>query len=235
MYLLYIDESGDPGFSRSGTKHYVLLGVAIADRNIRTISERLEQIITRYFKAPPSPRELHYRDLLRAKPPFHILSQEQRISLADDIFKAVRDEELTLFATVIDKHAHSLRYLHPKRPDLLALELVIERFEHFLKRVDDVGCVVYDSRGKVQDEQLRDFFAQLRLAGTSIQRITHIVETIFFTPSDSTRILQLADFCAYAVFSKFEHQKGNRFQQIQMKFDRDKQGRIVGLKTWAPK
>ena len=46
-----------------------------------------------------------------------------------------------------------------------------------------------------------------------------MLDTIFFTPSETAPVLQLADFCAYAFFSKYEHDKTDRYGQIKTKLD----------------
>ena len=40
MYLMYVDESGDPGHSRYGSKHFILSGIQM---------NKINQILTRYF------------------------------------------------------------------------------------------------------------------------------------------------------------------------------------------
>ncbi len=231
MHLLYLDESGDPGFR--GTRHYVLLGLAIADREVKAASAEVDKLVLRRLGPRAEGGELHYRSLLRGKGLFRGMSDAARRRVADDVFRLLRRLPVTLFAAVVDTRKHQQQSLFPQRPDLWALALIVERFDAFLRRGRRSGCVVYDSRNRPQDSELRAFFDVLSRQGPRHLRPRRIVETVFFTPSHSTRLLQLADFCAYAVFSRYERPgKARRFAQIESQFYVDRRGQRAGLVEW---
>ncbi len=232
MYFIYVDESGDPGF-RGGTNYYVLLGVAVAEEQVNALARQMDDIVGRHLGQ--SGIELHFRKLVRGHAPFDRLSEQNRWRLVDDIFAAIGSSDVTLFASVIDKRKHQDRYTFPERPDILALELLVERFDIFLGRRNQLGCVVYDSRGKAVDDELRNFFSDWRYSGTSARKLRNIIETIFFAPSHATRLLQVADFCAHATFLHYERGNSQRFNQIEGRFDRNPQTNNVkgyGIKEW---
>lgn len=93
------------------------------------------------------------------------------------------------------------------------------------------GIIVFDTKTRWQDKKLRDLQDSFHRRGTSARQIKHIIETIFFVPSESSPIVQIADFCAYAVFSKYEHKREELFKKIETKFDTYKD-RCVGIKVW---
>jgi len=234
MYFLYVDESGDPGLD-GGTDHYVLLGVAIVEDIVNALARELQRVVQQY----PAMRggELHFRKLVRGEEPFDRLSKQDRWRLADDVFNTIAQADVTLFAVVVNKRRHTARYSFPRRPDLLALEFLVERFDIFLQRKKALGCVVYDSKGKAADDELRRFFDSWRQSGTSMRRLDNIIETVFFAPSNVTRLLQVADFCAHATFLCFERNNDVRFNQIKDKFDKDPEtGEVYGygIKKWPP-
>jgi len=99
------------------------------------------------------------------------------------------------------------------------LEAMTNRFQWFLERKNDVGVVVADSAGAPSDKALLSVFEKFKAQGTHFKLLRNVVDTIFFTPSHTSVMLQLVDFCAYAVFSKYERGKDDRFKQIQPKFD----------------
>src|SRR5262245_57727996 len=68
MYLLYVDESGDPGPHGS---HYLILGaVALFEGKWLPLERDLRLLIDRYFPAPPKPTEIHLADLRKGKKEF---------------------------------------------------------------------------------------------------------------------------------------------------------------------
>ncbi len=232
MYFLYVDESGDPGFG-SQTNYYVLLGVAVAEERVNSLARQLDSIVAKHLQDPGI--ELHFRRLVKGRPPFDQLSGQERWRLVDEVFEAIGSSDVTLIASVINKRGHQNRYTFPERPDILALEFLVERFDIFLGKRSARGCVVYDSRGKAADEDLRSFFADWRHSGTSVRKLGNIIETIFFAPSHATRLLQVADFCAHATFLHYERGNSQRFRQIESRFDRDPAtGNVTGygIKEW---
>lgn len=179
------------------------------------ISEGVSDIIKRYFVGLVPPKELHYSDLIHRKAPFNKINA---LPLAGEVFDLIAKLNVTLFAMVINKEEHWKRYLRPFPPPEYALEAMTNRFQRFLERQGAVGAMVLDRVGAA-DEALLKMFERFKTEGTMFQRPTRIIDTVFFTPSETSVLLQLADFCAYAVFSKFEHNKPKRFDQIQSKID----------------
>lgn len=259
MYFLYLDESGNTSLDK-GTTYYVLLGVAILDKNTKDISEQVKELI-RYIELELSngwrkvdsshpfsraikesseeylkvkPLELHYHDLIQGKPPYDVFDKPKRKEIADRMFEILVNNDVTLFASVINKRLHAKKYVLPIGPDLLGLEFIVGRFEHFLERQQDYGIIVLDEKGRKENLKIRNFFQDLREEGTGFKKLDKVIESIFLTPSEYTYSIQLADFAAYAVFSKFEHEKENRFREIEGKFDKI-DGNLVGIKVWEPR
>jgi hypothetical protein len=52
-YLLYVDESGDPGIS--GSSHLILAGAALFEGKWLPLEKDLRLLIDTYFPAPPKP------------------------------------------------------------------------------------------------------------------------------------------------------------------------------------
>lgn len=235
MYFLYVDESGDPGYE-SSCKHFVMLGTILHESKWKDLTAQIRVIKKKYFSGNVDLIEMHYYNLRRAKPPFNKLTHGQRFKLAEEIFALIGSVELTLLAAVIHKEKHRLKYRFPGAPDLLAFELLAERFDMFLDRQQgkdksEKGIVVFDTKTRWQDKKLRDLQDRFYRKGTSARQINNIIETIFFVPSESSVIVQISDFCAYATFSKYEHKNEELFKKIKDRFDTFK-GKLVGIKAW---
>lgn len=243
MYFLYLDESGDDG--ETGSNFYVLAGLAIKDSLLTSLQARVRSLIDERFKpwevahSPDMyfkenfkrPRlvdepdaivllrpELHYADLISNKRPYNTLDDAQRKELADEVFRIIVEADAKLFAVVIDKQKHFAKYALPKPVDLFAVEMIVERFQAYLESQSDVGVLVYDQKDRHNNVIFRNFVDTLRSNGTAMTTIPRIVENLMFLPSDLSEPLQLADFCAHAVFMKHERNKANRFSEIRRKF-----------------
>lgn len=246
MYLLYLDASGGddwpPPIGRSPTKFYVLAGLAIQPENWETAFTQVAELINEYFPDPKKrPNELHYSELIARKGPYGLLSESKRKELADNVFKITRNIKPTLFAIVVDKIRHYNQYKKPELPKQLALRFIAPHFSKFLQRRNEVGILIYDTNQARSDMFLREFLERARKAGIVLQtwedplrtqnRLDKVVESIFFLESHLSPIIQLTDFCAYAIFSKYEHGKEDRFNEIYDLFDRDN-GNVWGLVMW---
>jgi hypothetical protein len=72
MYLLYVDESGDP--NNTTENHFVLGGVAVFERQIYHLNEALNELQRQYFPTVNNTIEFHASDMYRRnKEPWHSL------------------------------------------------------------------------------------------------------------------------------------------------------------------
>lgn len=218
MFILYLDASGDPGqFTGKNSRYYVLAGLACKPEISHQTTALVQRVVAKYFSSSlPAPPELHYSRLIRKKHPYNKIDAK---SLADDIFGLIVGVDCVLFSMVLDKELHWQRYVKPWSPEEHTLEAMTNRFQSFLEKRNDVGIVVADSAGAPSDRALLDLFEKFKSQGTHFKQLRNIVDTVFLTPSHTSTMLQLVDFCAYAVFSKYERGKDERFRQVQPKLD----------------
>jgi len=220
MQILYLDASGDPGrYDGRNTKHFALVGLAVTPELSHALSKELRSITTLHFEAlkpEEKPKELHYHDLIQKKYPYNKINAK---ALADDVFQILTKTEATLFAMIINKEQHYQKYARPWPVRELALESMTNRFQKYLARKDDIGMMVYDSESTLINKSLTELFEEFKKYGTAFIYPENILDTVFFTPSETAPMLQLADFCAYTFFSKYEHNKTERYEQIKSKLD----------------
>jgi len=218
LKILYLDSAGDSGFPRKGSsKFYVLTGISADPTSWHSTADNVKRLAASYFgQVGQEPRELHYHHIINNRFPYNKMANKKQ--LADEIFNVVRSGEFVLFAMVLDKERHWRQYVNPDPPVIHMLEAMINRFELYLRRVNDVGAIVMDKSG-AEDKTLVTAFETYKKKGTNFQQITRIIDTVFFTPSETSVFLQLCDFAAYAVWSKYERNKDERFTEIESKFD----------------
>lgn len=103
-YLLYVDESGDPGIH--GSSHLVLAGAALFEGKWLPLDRDLRTLIDRYFPAPPKPTEIHLAELRQGRGAFRTLTAARRNGLLSDFCGLANNllpTELTMFTVIADK------------------------------------------------------------------------------------------------------------------------------------
>ena len=240
-YTLYLDATGDPGwpdpFGKSKIQWYVLAGLALSTENDLKAKLGAEELLGKYIpdnerrKWPDSHYEIHYHDLIFGHNIFSHLKHPQRKELADEIFDLIINCKPVLFATAINKLQHKHKYgERAYAPRILAMRATIHRFSMFLEREDFIGSVVVDTEEYKKDIGVRTLIHQLRRFGATIRGINYqprrenklkrILNAINLSPSEMSTGIQLADICSRSVWSHFEKQKSNRFDQLKVIFDR---------------
>jgi len=96
---------------------------------------------------------------------------------------------------------------------------MMERYQWFLERNEDLGIVVSDRENTSLMKILLVHYEEIKELGTGYKKMENIIDTIFFTPSYTCANLQIVDFCAYSMFRNFERGINDRFNQILPKFD----------------
>lgn len=142
-----------------------------------------------------------------------------------------------LFAECIDK-----LYFDPVKTgrsiNEQAFEQVVSRFEQYITKQRPPGedhqnfaIIVHDINHTVaqkHSKMMRQFFEE----GTLWTKVNHIVETPFFVDSRLTRMVQIADVCAWALRRYCENQETELFELIFARADR--QGpRTVGVRHYS--
>jgi len=232
MYLFYIDESGDPN-GWNVQDNFVLAGIAIYEGQIRSLSNELNRIQESHFPGISVPIEFHAQHIFKAKGRFRKWEKERRFTLLDDIFNVIENAKypgLITFAASI--HISAVTNGNQALRD--CLEAICDRFNTFLVRqfkkgYPDKGLLIIDRSGR--DRRIREIMSEFEQHGTERGYLGNIVDMPYFADSSHTRMLQLADFIAFACGRFFNSQDETYITKILTKIDRpSRDGPIVGLK-----
>lgn len=230
MYILYLDESG----AHAEARYFVLAGLAVFEREIHWFAQDLDLIQTRYFPDIEKPIEFHASALHtppdKTPEPFNRLTRDQKRELSAAIYGIIRNRRGILFGVAIEKAWHK-----HEEPYSLAFEDLTSRFDLFLRRYNAKNSPDREEqRGlvAVAESNYRDNLEILgeRFRGGSTRwgGIHAIADVPFFLPAKNTRLLQLADFCANAIYSRYHTGYTRDFDIIAPRFDRE-ENRIHGL------
>ncbi|HEY4025236.1 MAG TPA: DUF3800 domain-containing protein [Candidatus Dormibacteraeota bacterium] len=240
MFLLYVDESGKSGLNDPTQPYFVLAGVVVKNEDWRAIETAFEKAIEAIVPRPGRPPrwELHMADIANGQGHFKATPRRDRRRLCDAVLDLIDEFDLTLIATIVDKKGMQQKREWAKRPpEDWAYEFLVERYQHLLRRRQELGIVVGDEQ-KGAEALNRTSHALWRRSGTSaLRKVDRIVETVFFLPSHHSLMLQLADGVAYwcnramraAAARKEEPPEWTRLSRHLDALDN---GKRVGFKLW---
>lgn len=219
MYILYLDESG----THKHALYFVLAGLAIHESETFWLTRALDDLEREYFPDAAQPIEFHASKLhvaeRHAKPPFDALSHDRRAELIDAIYQVIAGSHATLFAIVIEKkNAGETVYED-------AFEQIVSKFDRMLRRPgatrmpNERGLVVIAD--SPYQTTITDRARRVWADGHRWGRLGAIADIPYFAPASNTRLLQLADFAANAVFRRYERGDARHFDPIAPRFDAD--------------
>lgn len=224
MYLLYVDESGTP--ESADEKYFVLGGIAMHEQRPYWLSEGLNKLEQKFFSAGEKV-EFHAQAITaHADEPWHSMSSQSRTAILDDLCTAISTSgpKVALFGVAIEKSSNH-------EPVLRAFEEICNRFDLYLKRLHaqgdtQRGLIIFDESR--YESTLQTLLKHYRETGTRFGKVKNFADVPFFADSKSTRMLQLADLVAYAVFRRYERSQTWLFDKLIGKFDVE-DGVIHGL------
>jgi hypothetical protein len=228
LYILYLDESGNE--SSPADRYFVLAGVAAFERQIHFLTEAVDAIQNRHLPGY-EPIPFHASPMRKGKDFWRKIPAETRATMLKEVGEVLassKDPGVALFAVAIQKSAA----LHGEKAVETAVEEICGRFNLFLARrfrLGDTqrGLLVF-AEGRFH-LRARTWVQTFRRSGTRIGAIRNFAEDLpYFAGANESRMLQLADYVAHAVFHHFDHGDSSLLHPILHKFDRDAD-RVHGL------
>ena len=222
MYVIYLDESGIPS-GWNNQNHFVIGGIAIHEGQISRMSKVLDDVQSAFFPSISVPLKFHAVEINSGHGRFRPIGKDIR----QNIMEAVYDEiaktaypNAVLFATVM----HISSVSNPDQSLRDTFQDIVQRVNTFLLRLykqgnPQKGRLVID-RSQSTENRYRTLTSDFRTQGTEYGYLGNIVDIPYFSQSSDTRLLQLADFCAYAVFRYYERNDGQFLKKILPRFDR---------------
>ena len=233
MFILYIDGSGS--VSNPDEKHFILAGVAVFERTVFHAIKALDDTVDSFGLDHPSGEiELHGNPMLQGKvAPWKSVARPRRVELMKETLGVLTGaaKNARAFGIVVDKQSIS-----PSDPVEYAFEEICNRFNLFLNRnfrsrggrAEDKqkGLVVMDESN--YEQPLQALARNFRISGTRWGHLRNMAEVPLFINSQASRLIQLADMLAFALWRKYEKSDSTFFDPIVSKFDADG-GVIHGL------
>lgn len=220
MHLLYLDESGS--VADPNQKFFVLAGVAVFERKTHWVEQRLNDVAARFSPANPYDVELHGspmrsgRDGWKAFPlqdRLQAIKDALRVGIAEEAMRGVR-----LFGAVVKKTS-----LAGEDPVEHAFEQLSSRFDLFLKRIyakhNDAqrGIILFDKAST--ERRIQTLAREFKYAGHTWGKTKNYAEVPVFLDSKASRLIQLADLVAFALYRFYEANDNSFYDIIKYCFD----------------
>jgi len=173
LYRIYIDETGNHDMKHAdepNQRFLALTGVILeSGYNAGTLQPEMEEIKHQFFQFDPDePVIFHRKEMVNHHPPFQSLQDskvEKRFN--ETLLSALDRWEYQVITIVLDKKAHRDQYsLWRYHPYHYCLAVMLERFVLFLHYAGNHGDVMVESRGRVEDEKLKESYRRLYANGT---------------------------------------------------------------------
>ncbi len=236
MYILYLDDSGSP--ANKNEEYFVLGGVAVPEQSIRWLSNQLEILAEKIDSENPRQVEFHASEIFSRRTGIWktLKDKNESIGTLIRVLSCLDGANSDIVAFACAVHKASFPNVDPVEK---AFEDISSRFNMFLERKGNAedkrnsprGMIVLDKSTYEQSIQslARNFRHEGNRWGSQLRRIC---EVPFFVDSSASRIVQLADHIAYAVFRRYNAKDTVYYDCIESRFDQAPDGRIYGLAHW---
>ncbi len=215
MYIMYVDESGDPGKHPQSSPHFILSGLIFNQNNWDKYLTRLKSFRKSLkLKYGLNQRtELHTAELIRVQKieEYKKINKTNRLNIIKDYcaeIPLIFDTAQILNVCIkIDEHPDEDIFN-------LAWSRLLQRYDTFLKKVgNDKGIVVADDTDSIK---LMSLQRKMRMynptpshfTGTYNAPIDSILEDTFSRPSHHSYFLQSVDVVAHTLY-RMEYPKGS--------------------------
>jgi hypothetical protein len=241
MYMMFVDESGDPGYPADGkwthfggSKIYTKVGVILHGWKWKAWNMRLLQ-----FKKDNGlvwNDEIKASFIRRGKGCFIGWDLARRMRFLNDLASLIGQHvDITLIGIVIDKRKVDISQSDRMvKPDIRSMEFLLERYNSFLdSQKDKAGIVVVDPTHENSDDEIRYFQSYLQTHSEHLKPL-HIVESTFFAKSHTSNMIQVADVCTNIFYHEMVYRRNEElYKAIYGRFHRIK-GKVkgVGIKIW---
>lgn len=226
MNLLYADESGT--VSDPKQIHFVLAGISVFERQCYWIDNQLDIIASQFNPADPGSVELHGSPMMNGRKFWRQFPLPVRIKAIKDSLQTLADSHVgnKVFACVLRKSI-----ILPRDPVEFAFEQLASRFDYFLRKLHNRGdtqrgIIIFDK--STYETTIQNLATDFRKIGHTWDILRNLAEVPLFIDSRASRLIQLADMVAYAIFRKYEQGDDQFYKIIENRIESE-DGQLHGL------
>lgn len=207
-YILFLDETGDHTMGVSddlGKRYLGIAGPFIHLDGRGLLDESIDCLKRNHLPCDASVPILHRKEIMQSRGAFGCLGDEgKRAAFDQELISLIGAVPYKLLAVVIDKSQHGTKaYRRLRHPYHYCLHALLERYCGYLDRMNLVGHVIAEARGKTEDDLLKEAYRDLYANGTSYLKSSIAQKTLFCEEleirkkNENVGGLQLADMLAH--------------------------------------
>ena len=260
-HLLFIDDSGTKeyakppaSYGKNLSRYFVFGGVLLRASGAGLITSRIVNAKIQTFGSPDVELKSNWLRMPRERQARYLdeynLSEDALKRFVDDYYAIVRDADLQLVASVVDKVHMQEEYRDPWYAPAVAYEILLQRVENELGDAGTVAVTIDDMtgatpRGNQYKDNLKRQHRKMIERGSSLRRgmkFDCLEGRLRFVNSAQSHLVQVADIAAYNVYRQFvDHGEAweteglpklpsyDYFLRIAPKFRKGPGGRIQGF------
>ncbi len=217
MHLLYVDDSGSVSDAKQG--HFVLAGLSIFERLPHWIELELNEIAARFAVDPSFTHEVefHASPMYGGQKRWRAYPKADRIQAIKDALGIIRKHyprDVRIFAAVLKKQNFAGQDVIEE-----AFTQVCSRFDHYLMRMyrntqkPERGLILFDKSST--EARIQTLARDFKYSGHQYGKTRNYAEVPVFLDSKASRLIQLADLVAYAIYRNVEFQDSQFFEIIE--------------------
>lgn len=199
MLVAYVDESFTQSF-------FCFAGVVAGEHAIKDLSAKLDDLMVGAARnhGLSSNAEIHGSPLFQGKGVWSGLAPRVRVWLFERIVDAILESDVALLLRGVHTHRireHQSLHDHTGRfsREHVCFEYLLQTIDHLASAHNTHALVIADDRD--DRDRHREQFAAYKGFGISDEHkstsLTRLLDTVYFTPSHPSRLLQAADILAF--------------------------------------
>ncbi len=199
MLLAYVDESFNKKYfyivALIATPEQVRDLTVALDTYVRSLAAKHDTLATR--------QELHGYEVFHGKDAWSGLFPRQRVQVFHEVFKLIADSGVRIVMRGLDVPAQEAKYANPFPPYTVVLTKILEKVQSVARADDKLALVICDEYH--EDDRHRRLLAnyrEWRTPTSTPMKLDRIIDTIHFTPSHESRMIQATDMVAFVTMRR---------------------------------
>ena len=237
-YVVYVDESGDHGLVNIDSNYPIFVlcfCVFKKETYSKNIITKLSDIKFKYFGHDSV--AIHSHDIRKKEHMFSFLNNRKIESeFIDDINYFIINADFNIISCIIDKKKLKEKYSDQKNPYFLSIKFCLERLYKFINNESLKTHIIFEARGKKEDDELELEFRRRIDAGSAFMPKNIPFEILIADKKTISAGLEIADLVAHPIGRKIlkKDQSNRAFDTFKDKIVIDGWGNFeeTGLKTF---
>lgn len=195
MYLIYFDEVKDDG---NAQKFFWVGGIAVHTDYVKTVEDKVAVISQAHFDTPCLGREteFHAAEIYHRKKLFKDwIDPRNRVQLIGSLLRILDDDNIRKLYVKISREYFTQKFT-AKKIDEMAFMMFCEKANVLMRQLSDIGMLIGDRESDSLATKYAESLSNWRNHRTEYHmgtEIRHLIDTVHFTHSHLSRLLQLAD------------------------------------------